>query len=487
MNPLLLLVAATWPGSQPQLAVYRDQVALAYGHQNEVRVAISADRGRTFASSTSLPGDGKLMLGRHRGPRIAFAGAGEPVVTANRDGNLLAWRFTQGAWSGPTRVNDVDLSAREGLHAMSTLPDGRLIAAWLDLRSPGMRIYTSTSRDGASWSKNELVYESPDGHVCECCHPSLSGNLVMWRNWLAGARDMYFATIPSRGLAQKLGQGTWALNACPMDGGGIASHPSHGIGTAWRREKSVYFAQPREAEVELGAGKDAAIAASDAGFWIIWNAPEGIRLAHPDRRVTTLAAAGGYPTIAAAGSFVMAAWENGAGELQVEEVKAAPKQGRYLQVVRQRYATLRQDAEKSIAQIPDEGLHWMPDPESNSIAILMQHLAGNLKSRFTNMMTTDGNKPDRDRDAEFVDQKVRSRADLMKLWKEGWAAAETQLALLKDSDLEETITIGGRKTNALEALEGNLNHAAYHIGQIVYISKHVAGPNWKTLSIPRKR
>lgn len=164
-----------------------------------------------------------------------------------------------------------------------------------------------------------------------------------------------------------------------------------------------------------------------------------------------------------------------------------PKQGRYLQVVRARYAVLRKDAEKAIAQAPDDGLHWMPDAESNSIAILMQHLAGNLKSRFTDMMTTDGNKPDRDRDAEFVDQKVRSRAELMKLWNEGWAAAEKQLALLKDSDLEETITIGGRKTNAMEALEGNLNHAAYHIGQIVYVAKHVAGPNWKTLSIPRKK
>lgn len=325
--PTLLLLAATlpgvnFPGAQPQLDVRGDRVALVYGHENQIWVAASHDRGRTFSTPTKIEGTGKLMLGRHRGPRIALTPNG-PVVTANRDGNLWAWRYSKTGWLGPVRVNDLDQVSREGLHAMSTLPDGRLISTWLDLRdNKGMRLYSSISSDGgATWAKNTLVYESPDGHICQCCHPSLAGNFVMWRNALGGSRDFYFDTIPSSGPAQKLGQGTWVLNACPMDGGGIVKHDKLGIGTAWRREKTIYFAEPGQPERAIGDGKDPAITATSAGFWIIWDSPTGIRLERPNRSIEVLAATGAYPSIVAHGSLVVAAWENGAGSIEVHQIQ----------------------------------------------------------------------------------------------------------------------------------------------------------------------
>jgi hypothetical protein len=175
-----------------------------------------------------------------RGPRIVARGKALAVSAIygregrGRDGELLAWRSQDGGktWQGPATVNDVPGAAREGLHAMAAAPDGTLACVWLDMRGRGTTLYGSFSRDGgATWSRNQLVYRSPDGTICECCHPSAaydrSGRLhVMWRNALGGARDMYLSTSSDGGKtfspARKLGKGTWPLDACPMDGGALA-------------------------------------------------------------------------------------------------------------------------------------------------------------------------------------------------------------------------------------------------------------------------
>src|SRR5262249_24079329 len=148
--------------------------------------------------------------------------------------DLLAWRSPdQGkTWQGPVAVNAVPGSAREGLHAMAAAPDGTVYCVWLDLRAKKSQVYGAASPDGgAGWQNEKLIYESPDGGVCPCCQPSVGydprgGLHVMWRNDLNGARDMYLVSSEDGGRtfgpSGKLGQGTWRLKVCPMDGGGLA-------------------------------------------------------------------------------------------------------------------------------------------------------------------------------------------------------------------------------------------------------------------------
>src|SRR5439155_27035444 len=148
------------------------------------------------------------------------------------------------------RVNDQPVAAREGMHPMADDAEGRVAAVWLDDRIPGgKRLWGAFSNDaGATWSKNAMLYESPAGTICECCHPSLlalgGGEFaVMWRNKIEGSRDFYVMRLREGkpvSAAAKQGLGTWKLDGCPMDGGGIALSKGELI-TAWRREKDVYL------------------------------------------------------------------------------------------------------------------------------------------------------------------------------------------------------------------------------------------------------
>ncbi|HYE56879.1 MAG TPA: DUF1572 family protein, partial [Rhodothermales bacterium] len=141
------------------------------------------------------------------------------------------------------------------------------------------------------------------------------------------------------------------------------------------------------------------------------------------------------------------------------------------------------DAEAALAQV-DEGAFAIPlGPGENSLLHLVQHVGGNLRSRFTDFLTSDGEKPDRNRDAEFEDG--RTRGEAMALWGEGWAALETTLDALTDDDLGRTITIRGEPHGVLDALLRAFAHQSYHAGQIVLLAKHYAGPNWRTLTVPR--
>ena len=141
--------------------------------------------------------------------------------------------------------------------------------------------------------------------------------------------------------------------------------------------------------------------------------------------------------------------------------------------------------EASIAQVSDHDLHTLVDPEANSIAIIVKHLAGNFRSRFTDFLTTDGEKPDRDRDHEFIMTERPSRAQIIEWWESGWNAALGTLEALTADDMERTVRVRGEAFAVFEALNRSLTHAAYHVGQIALLAKHFAGPDWKSLSIPR--
>lgn len=141
-------------------------------------------------------------------------------------------------------------------------------------------------------------------------------------------------------------------------------------------------------------------------------------------------------------------------------------------------------ADRAIEQVPDDKLHTALDDNTNSIAVIVKHIAGNLISRWTDFLTTDGEKPERNRDDEFVDS-LGSRADILQLWETGWACLLNTLKSLKLDDLGKTVLIRGEPHSVPLAMERSLGHACYHIGQIVQIARIHAGENWKTLTIPR--
>lgn len=141
-------------------------------------------------------------------------------------------------------------------------------------------------------------------------------------------------------------------------------------------------------------------------------------------------------------------------------------------------------ADEAVAQLPDDRLHVALDPNTNSIAVIMKHVAGNLLSRWTDFLTTDGEKPWRNRDDEFVDS-FAGRADLLEMWERGWACLLTTLRGLKRGDLERTVLIRGEPHSVPLALERSLGHTCYHVGQIVLVARIQAGDRWTTLTIPR--
>jgi photosystem II stability/assembly factor-like uncharacterized protein len=315
---------------QPQLVTGNGIVALTFGAGNAVYFASSPERELRFSKPVKVVEAGKLALGRHRGPRIAVTSS-SIVISAiagekggGADGDLLAWRSTDGgkSWSQGVAVNDVPAAAREGLHAMASDGKNLLFTAWLDLRAKGTRLYGSASSDGGkTWSRNVLVYESPEGTICQCCHPSVAfdGNgriYVMWRNVLAGNRDMYVVRSADGGKtfqqAEKLGRGAWELNACPMDGGGLGLTSRGQVVSAWRRQQDIFLAPAGGTEKRIDHGKDPAIVVSNDQPYLAWSGMHGIRALVPGKpEPIHLAEEGGFVQLAVtAGGMVIAAWES---------------------------------------------------------------------------------------------------------------------------------------------------------------------------------
>jgi hypothetical protein len=140
--------------------------------------------------------------------------------------------------------------------------------------------------------------------------------------------------------------------------------------------------------------------------------------------------------------------------------------------------------ERAMAQAPDEALFIVLDPESNCIATVVKHLAGNMRSRWTNFLTADGEKPDRNRDTEF-ESPPATRAEMMSMWEAGWNCLFNALASLTNDDLTRAVTIRGEPHSVMQCINRQLAHYPYHVGQIVYLARHFAGGHWTSLSVPR--
>ena len=333
---IALLIGATatgWAGQQPQLAGRGDRVFLTFVRDNTIQVVSSTDDGRTFGEPVAVSVTGKLAAGMRRGPRIAVTDRTVLVtgIVGTRgggaDGEVLLYRSNDNgrSWAPPITINDVAGSARECMHGMAANASGVVEVTWLDLRQRGTRVYAAVSRDhGASWSPDVLVYQSPSGSVCECCHPSAAvcdvGRIeIMFRNHIDGYRDMYVAQSRDGATfepAVKLGRGSWALQACPMDGGDIALGKNQPT-TAWRREDGIFMASPDTPERRVGTGRDPALDVSGARVDVAWSAADGLVLMRGD--TTETIGPGRFPVVLAFERHTLLAWEH-QGQVFVRQV-----------------------------------------------------------------------------------------------------------------------------------------------------------------------
>ncbi len=261
-------------GQQSQISTdSKGVVRIVFGRKDSIFCAASVDNGKTFVKPVLVAVVPGMHLGMARGPQLASSANYSVIAAMDKKGDIHFFTLNHAAvrqgWKRKGYVNDIRLSAPEGLMNIAADKQDNFYAVWLDMRiGKTNNIYFSSlnAKDG-KWHKNTLAYQSPDGHVCECCRPSIavqgSSVAIMFRNWLMGSRDLYLVRSANQGktfdAAQKLGNGTWKLNACPIDGGDLAFNANNSISTTWRRKGNIYYTKPGENEIDLGTGRDCSI------------------------------------------------------------------------------------------------------------------------------------------------------------------------------------------------------------------------------------
>ena len=306
-------------GQMPDIAKDKSGgINIVYGAGDSIMYTHSADKGNTFSSPSLIAVVPKLFSFATRGPQIAVTSQGVIVTACTSTGNIYSYYKENGNWKQGGEVNDVDTVAKEGLMALTA--DGEnAFAVWLDLRgNKRNKIYGASSNDGGrNWSKNKMIYTSPDTSVCECCKPSviMKGNkvYVMFRNWLDGNRDLYLVQSSDGGAsfkqAQKLGAGSWKLNGCPMDGGSLAINQKGEVQTVWRREATIYAAMPGMPENEIGAGRSCTIGTVNNKNVYAWTENEEVICSLPNGQKKILGK-GGQPVLTALDNeHVICVWE----------------------------------------------------------------------------------------------------------------------------------------------------------------------------------
>lgn len=158
----------------------------------------------------------------------------------------------------------------------------------------------------------------------------------------------------------------------------------------------------------------------------------------------------------------------------------------YLADVNQRFHDLKRLGDNALAQVSDHDFFVILDPESNSVAILLKHVAGNMRSRWSDLFVSDGEKTDRDRDSEFVMTDSDGRGSIVAAWESGWNLLFSVVGNLQEDKLMATVTVRGEPHLLIQAINRQLTHCSYHVGQIVFLAKHFASSNWRTLSVARR-
>jgi BNR repeat-like domain len=323
--------------AQPQVAMAPSgRIHVVFGKDNAIFHTTSPD-GRAFSEPVKIGELEKLALKMRRGPRVTATDK-LVLVTAisHSDGNVHAWTSadTGRTWKDGAHLNTVAKSAREGLQALAGDGRGLVAAVWLDMRGKGMEPWIRVSRDGGvTWADEVSIYQSPDGHICECCVPAVAispaGEIAaMWRNWLGGSRDIYMSTSrDGRAFspAQKLGAGTWKLNACPMDGGSLAFAPTGKWLAVWRRERTVFATDAMAPEKQLAANATQPVAAYAGKTPLtLWEANGALMLQRGTESPARFAENAAAASIVSGSDSAVVAWEgtlDGAKTILLDRVR----------------------------------------------------------------------------------------------------------------------------------------------------------------------
>jgi hypothetical protein len=296
---------------------------MVFGRSDSIFVVTSTDDARSFSAPTVVGVVPGMHLGNTRGPTIASSANRSAILAIDTKGNLTVFELDHRTkrWSRRAQpLNTVDGSAPEGLGTVAADDADNFYFTWLDLRDARQnQIYFARLAKGTTGSPvNRKVYASADGHVCECCRPTVavSGRevAVMFRNWLAGARDLYVIRSRDGGAgfsdATKLGNGSWKLDACPMDGGAMSISERGDILTTWRRELEIYLARPGKAEQRIATGRSPMLATRGKHSVMVWQEGSDIMLRALDADAARVVGQGRLPQVALLrGGKTLVAWE----------------------------------------------------------------------------------------------------------------------------------------------------------------------------------
>jgi len=311
-------------GEQPQVTVDNHGIIrVVFGQKDKVFYTASTNEGLTFSKPVLVADIPKMHLGMSRGPQLATS-TNYSIITAQDELGTIHWyrlKNTTGQWTKMGVVNDLKGSAPEGLMGITADKKDNFYAVWLDTRAGGGNniFYSSLSNKAGKWSKNRLVYKSPDKLVCGCCKPNIAVNgrevTIMFRNWLNGSRDLYLLKSLNGGIsfaaAQKLGVDTWKLNGCPMDGGGITISHAGNIQTTWQRKGEIFYAEPGKPEVLIAKGRNSSIAGAGFNTVITFHANDSVKVFYLKNKKETAIAKGAFiKSVVLPGNKIICVWED---------------------------------------------------------------------------------------------------------------------------------------------------------------------------------
>ena len=309
-------------GQQPQITIDNlGTIRIIYGNEDRIYCATSIDNGVTF-SDIQIIGEVKDMhLGMSRGPQAASSKSYTLVSAIDKKGSVHIFQLNHKSrkWTKETFANDLAGSAPEGLMSIAADQADNFYTVWLDNREDKNNkiCFAKTTNKGISWTKNKMVYKSPDKTVCECCKPSIvvsqSKVVIMFRNWLNGSRDLYLLQSNNKGttfnIPIKLGYGTWKLNGCPMDGGGLTVNEKNVISTVWQREGQIFYSKPNEVETQIGTGRNCNITGPKNPI-ITWQEGKKLNLKELNKAEVLEVGEGGFiKAIRTKDNKIFCAWE----------------------------------------------------------------------------------------------------------------------------------------------------------------------------------
>ncbi|QEC80471.1 hypothetical protein FSB76_11955 [Mucilaginibacter ginsenosidivorax] len=295
---------------------------MVFGDKDNIFCATSVNQGVSFSKPALVGHITNMHLGMSRGPQLASSANYSVITAMDKSGNIHWFRLKHSSskWEMMGVINDINQSAPEGLMGIAADKKDNFYAVWLDTRT-GHRnqvYFSGLAAKGTGWSKNILAYQSPDGHVCECCKPSIAVHgqevAIMFRNWLNGSRDLYVTKSVDGGKvfqpAQKMGTNTWALNGCPMDGGGIVVDEANSIHTVWQRKGEIFYAQPGGSEILIGKGRNCAIAAAGTKTIISYQENDTLKVLSASNKNAVMVGKGGFlKSIPLGSNQMLCVWE----------------------------------------------------------------------------------------------------------------------------------------------------------------------------------